>query len=335
MLSAILISMPVLERSSYNPSTLLPSGHLQTIYPYFFRRPKKLATTRIRLNTPDGDFLDLDISQAQAKPASSVVILTHGLEGNSQANYVTSMAAHFNGLGVDAVAWNMRGCSGEMNLTPGFYHSGQIEDLDLVVRATIALHQYKKVYLIGFSLGAGMTAMYLGKAARKLPDEIEAATVFSTPCCLYSSGKELSKIRHKFYAETFLSTMRKKVIEKDRVMGLPQLNMDAVQKAKTFEEFDNAVTAPLLGLKNAMEYYQLNSCNPYLTQIERPTLIVNALNDPFLGKACYPIKQAKQNSELFLEMPPAGGHLGFVGPLEKTAWTELRAENFLLKRTLK
>lgn len=124
--------------------------------------------------------------------------------------------------------------------------------------------------------------------------------------------------------------MRKKVFEKERLMGLPMLDLSDLNKVKTFREFDERVTAKLLGHKNALEYYEKNSCLPYLKDIQVPTLIVNAKNDPFLGKRCYPIREAYKNPSLFLEMPNSGGHLGFL-PLKKGPyWSERRAEKFLL-----
>lgn len=324
--------MPLIEKSTYSAPVFLPNGHLQTIYPYFFRKKLAPFTQRNRLTTPDDDFLDIDFTQTQQVDSRKAVILTHGLEGNSQSSYITSMSQYFLNQGFDTFAWNMRGCSGEMNLKPYFYHSGQIEDLELVIQHVLNLGQYDEINLIGFSLGAGMTAFYLGQRGHQLPKQIQASIVFSAPCCLESSGLELSKKRHKLYAETFLSTMRAKVLEKDLVMKLPYVDREALKKVKNFQEFDNMVTAPSFGFASAKDYYQKNSCNRVLKNISIPTLMINAQNDPFLGEACYPVDEARANHALFLEMPSQGGHIGFTGNLKSKQWAEKRAHNFILSQ---
>lgn len=323
--------MPILQKSTYSAPKFLPTGHLQTIYPYFFRKVPDLSYDRWRIETADGDFLDLDFSSAQTPDSKKLIVLSHGLEGNSQSQYVKGMARHFNKLGYDALAWNMRSCSGEMNLKPYFYHSGQIEDLNAVIHSALEKKDYQEICLVGFSLGAGLTAMYLGTQGKNLLKQIKSSVLFSTPCCLRSSGEELSKKRHLFYAETFLSTMRKKVIEKDRTMGLPMLDLTDLHKVKTFRDFDDRVTAPLIGLASALDYYRHFSCKPYLTGIECPTLIINAKNDPFLGVECYPIREAFKNPALFLEMPQGGGHLGFSSTNQQLYWSEFRAQKFIFE----
>lgn len=323
--------MPILKNSSFNAPPLLNNGHFQTLYPYFFRKVEQIDYKRKRISTFDGDFLDVDFFAAPSETKKDLIILSHGLEGHGQASYIRGMAKYFNEKGIDAVSWSMRSCSGEMNRKPVFYHAGQIEDLEHVINYAKTLGKYQNIYLIGFSLGASLTAMYLGKRGNDIDGLIKSSVVFSAPCCLKSSGEELSKPIHRFYAETFLSTMRKKVFEKDKLIGLPMLDLTDLKKVKTFKDFDDRVTSKLLGLKDAQEYYDLNSCKNYLSDIKVPTLIINAKNDPFLGKDCYPIREAYKNKQVFLEMPKTGGHLGFTDFRDKSYWSEKRAESFLFE----
>lgn len=324
--------MPILKNSSYYAHPLLNNGHFQTIFPHFFRKVTKVDFKRDRITTFDGDFIDVDHFEVQSKNDQDLIIISHGLEGNSQTQYIRGMAKYFNDRGVDTLSWNMRSCSGEMNLKPVFYHAGLIEDLESVIAHAKTLKNYQNIYLVGFSLGASLTAMYLGKRGYDIDKNIKSSVIFSAPCCLSSSGEELSKPIHRFYAESFLSTMRKKVIEKDKVMGLPMLDLSDLMKVKTFRDFDDRVTSKLLGLKDAQEYYDLNSCKAHLTNIKVPTLIINAKNDPFLGKDCYPIREAYKNKDVFLEMPKTGGHMGFTDFRDKGYWSERRAEKFLFER---
>lgn len=322
--------MPIIETPSYAPPILFKNGHLQTLVPYLFRRVTDLKYKRERVETSDDDFIDIDYTPSQNSDDKSVVILSHGLEGSSQTPYMRGMAKYFTQIGCDAVAWNMRSCSGEMNRLPIFYHSGLTQDLELAIEFALSKKDYKNIYLVGFSLGAGLTAMYLGQKGSSLNPKIKRATLFSTPCCLRSSGEELASPAHRIYSENLLSTMRKKVFEKERLMGLPMLDLSDLHKVRTFRDFDDRVTAKLLGHKDALEYYEQNSCLPYLKDIEIPTLIINAKNDPFLGKKCYPIREAYKNDSLFLEMPDSGGHLGFFHLKKGPYWSEQRAAKFLM-----
>lgn len=324
--------MPIIKNSSFPAQTLLSNGHLQTIYPFFFRKVKNLKYHRNRIDTPDQDFLDLDY--APVPNTDSLVILTHGLEGRSDTQYMMGMAREFNSHGVDALAWNMRSCSNELNRKPYFYHGGMTEDLEQVFQFANQIRKYKSIYFVGFSLGAAMTLKYLGERGSQIDPRIKGACVFSAPCCLKSSGDELSRPIHKFYAETFLSTMRKKVLTKMETIDLG-IDPLAVKAAKNFTEFDEVVSAPLFGFRDALHFYEEVSAKNYLNSIEIPTLVVNAKNDPFLGKECYPIRAAKTNPNLYLEIPESGGHVGFVTFDDQSIWSEKRASEFLLKKNSK
>ena len=317
--------MPIVEKSTYTHPTLFRNGHLQTIFPYFFRKIDNLKIKRQRLTMPDSDFIDLDLSTVQSK---SVVILSHGLEGSSKAQYILGMIRMFNQQGHDVMAWNMRGCSGEVNRLKRFYHAGSIEDLEFVINQAIK-YGYKKISLIGFSLGGSLTAFYLGRHGKNLPPEIVSASLFSVPCDLESSAMKISKPRYRVYLQNFLTSMRQKIIEKNKIMNLG-IDITKIDKIRTFHDFDDHFTAPLHGFKSAHHYYDTNHCQPWLSKIEVPTLIVNAINDPFLTKSCFPIKEARCNKNLFLETPSTGGHVGFVTfNQDQHYWSEKRAYSFI------
>lgn len=320
--------MPIVKDSSYNPPKLLKNGHLQTLYPYFFRKVRDVQYSRKRLFTLDNDFIDIDISDVGSK---KLLILSHGLEGSTNTQYIMGMTKHFNNIGIDAISWNMRSCSGEMNWTEKFYHALTLNDLDQVINHGLSLKNYDEIYLLGFSLGAILTSNYLGERGKNIDPRIKKAVVFSVPCDLRSSTIELSKPMNKMYSENFLATMRKKILLKHNTIGLSNVDIKHLGKIKTFEEFDNRFTAPLHGFKDASDYYEKGSCKPKLKNIAIPTLMVNAKNDPFLGKDCFPIAEAHKNPNLFLEMPKSGGHVGFINSLGKgILWSELRAQAFLM-----
>lgn len=306
----------------------MKNGHIQTLYPYFFRKVKDIQFSRKRLRTFDNDFLDIDISDINS---TKLIVLSHGLEGSSDTQYIRGMTRHFNNLGFDVISWNMRSCSGELNWTEKFYHALMTSDLSQVIDFSKSRKAYKEINLIGFSLGAILTSNYLGEKAQQIDPLIKKATIFSTPCDLYSSVKELSRPMNKMYLENFLGTMRKKILLKHNTIGLTNVDVKHISKIKSFEEFDNRFTAPLHGFKDAHDYYEKGSCKTKLKDIAIPTLMVNAKNDPFLGKECFPIKEARDNDNLYLEMPKTGGHVGFFESIRKDIlWSELRAQAFIM-----
>ncbi len=316
--------MPLVAKSSYRAPWYLFNGHLETIVPSMIRKIKGITYDRERLELSDGDFIDLDWL---GDKSNKLIIIAHGLEGNSNRHYSKGMAKYFFQRGWNALAWNCRSCSGEMNRLPRFYHHGATEDLAELIAHVIAKKHYEKIVLAGFSMGGSMTLKYLGEQGL-LPKEIKAGVVFSVPCHLGSSAKELDKPSKKFYLNRFLKKLEKKIKIKSEMF--PDLiSHHGYEAITTFEEFDNRYTAPLHGFKNADDFYQRASSLNYISTITLPTLLVNALNDPFLPPLCFPTEIARGHSHLFLETPPRGGHTGFTLAGKKENWMEQRAFEFI------
>jgi len=159
-----------------------------------------------RLELPDGDFLDLDWMGGNS---AKLVIISHGLEGSSERHYSKGVAHYFHQRGWDALAWNCRGCSGEMNRLPRFYHHGATEDIAAVIEHAIQ-KKYSHIALVGFSLGGSMSLKYVGERKDQLPVQIKSIATFSVPCDLGSSARELDRPRNKFYLHRFLKKLEKK-----------------------------------------------------------------------------------------------------------------------------
>jgi hypothetical protein len=170
---------------------------------------------------------------------------------------------------------------------------------------------YSSISLVGFSVGGNLTLMYLGEKNDILPSLIKSAAAVSVPCDLESSSKKLAQRSNMLYMKRFLKMCHNKIRIKMKIMPgkINDANYDSI---KTFEDFDNRYTAPIHGFLNAKDYWSKCSCKQYLTGINIPTLLINAQNDPFLGEACYPLEEARNNPYLFFEMPKSGGHVGFV-----------------------
>jgi uncharacterized protein len=315
--------MPILPSKHKSPFYLF-NGHIQTIVPSLFRQVDGVTYHRERLITPDDDFIDVDWSRVKSK---SLAILSHGLEGDSHRPYIMGMVKALNEQGVDALAWNYRSCSGEPNKLLRSYHLGASDDLDFVIRHALDTGRYESVYLIGFSAGGNISLKYLGEEPAQVPSEVKRASVFSVPIDLKSSAKRISKI----YTQRFLKTLGQK-LEQKREMYPDSLDLSDYSLFWSFPEFDDKYTAPLHGFKNAEDYYKRSSSKQFLKSIQIPTLLVNAKNDPFLTKSCFPVEEAQQNPYFYLETPEDGGHVGFTEDFRNNIYySEARAVRFLLE----
>jgi uncharacterized protein len=310
--------------TNYSPPLFLFNKHIETIYPSLVRKVEGVTYDRERLTLPDGDFLDLDWLRKSSK---KLVILSHGLEGNSERSYIKGMAKAFFSYGYDILAWNYRGCSGEMNRTLRFYHSGATDDLDQVVKHALSLN-YDDISLIGFSLGGNLTLKYLGEQSNNLTQFIRKAAVFSVPLNLHTSCIKISEPSNWIYNKRFLNSLKEKVITKSKLME--GLETGKLQSIKSLLEFDNTYTAPIHGFENAVDYYQRCSSIRFIERIQRPTLVVNAANDPFLSEDCYP-HQWQDHPNVKFEYPTRGGHVGFaLFKQNGLYWSEQRALHFIL-----
>ena len=308
--------------SSYQPPFFLFNAHLETIYPALLRRVPLQAYTRERIATPDQDFLDLDWIK---QDAGRLVIISHGLEGNSQRSYIKGMARMCLASNFDVLTWNYRGCSEEMNRELRFYHSGATDDVGVVVNHAIACG-YTNITLIGFSLGGNLTLKYIGE--QQPPKEVKKAVAFSVPLDLHSSCIQISRPSNRIYSERFLKSLKKKIITK--AVFRKELDIKGIDAIASLLEFDDHFTAPIHGFKNAVDYYTQSSSLQFLTRITIPTLIINAQNDPFLSKDCYPTATLHDHPFVRFESPAYGGHVGFA-QFNKNGlyWSEERAMEFI------
>ena len=315
--------MPILV-SNYNPPILFKNGHFSTLYAGLVRTVSGLTQERERISLPDGDFLDLDWSYTPQQ-TRKVIILLHGLEGNAQRPYITGSAKLSNANGYDACAVNFRSCSGEPNVLYRSYHSGATEDLEAILLHILNTRKYDEIFLKGFSLGGNLALKYLGEE-RNVPKEIKGVVTVSVPCSLYSSLKQLLQPKNYLYAKRFKNHLKAKMKEKQQLFPTKISDAD-IDKVKTLKDFDDIYTSRAHGFKDALDYYEKCSSLQFLPNITIPTLIINAANDSFLGPECYPYKEAKENSSVFLEVPNSGGHVGFYGR-NNTTYTEKRAAKF-------
>jgi predicted alpha/beta-fold hydrolase len=314
---------------TYRPAWWVRGGHAQTLWGKFFRPRPPLPTRVERLETPDGDFLDLHRLDA-ALDAPRIFFL-HGLEGTIRSHYVTGFfgEAQRRGWGADLLIF--RGCGSEPNRAPRFYHSGETTDLALALDRVLAEHPKSPFVLAGVSLGGNVLLKFLGERGGTLPDQIRAAATISVPFDLERGARFISRI----YDRHFLRSLRRKALAKlDRHPGLFDAN--ALANAQNIYDFDDAVTAPVHGFSSAHDYYSRSSSLGYLEKIRIPTHLLNSLDDPFLPSEVLDQVQAIANRNHFLstEFTRRGGHVGFVAghiPWRPFYYAEWRVCEFLAR----
>ncbi|WP_147820896.1 YheT family hydrolase [Salidesulfovibrio onnuriiensis] len=323
--------MPILPQPSYSLPFPFSNGHVQTLFPTLFRQAPDTAPHPERIDTPDGDFLDLDWHYAPGGPHRRLAIVTHGLEGHSRKKYPLGMAAALTQSGWDVVCRTLRGCSAEPNRTLRSYHSGETEDLHTVVSHVLETGKYDELALIGFSLGGNQTLKYLGEDPARVPSEVTRAVAYSVPCDLAGCADVLDLPSRRVYMEYFMRGLRQKTRLKAEMFP-GTIDLGGLDEMTSFWEYDDRFTAPIHGFQSAADYYEQSSSLRFLPAIRVPTLLVNAVNDVFLTPSCYPTEAARHSKHLFLEMPRTGGHVGFVQfNRHGLYWSERRAVDFLEK----
>ena len=315
----------------YRPAWWVPGPHGQTLWGKFFRPRPKLGTRVERWETPDGDFVDLHrLGGAAGAPR---LFFLHGLEGTIRSHYVAGFFAEAERRGWGADLLIFRGCGDEPNRAPRFYHSGETGDLAFALERVQSEHPSSPMLLAGVSLGGNVLLKFLGENGRKVSDQIVAAAAISVPFDLERGSRFISTGFSRIYDRHFLRTLRRKALRKlEHYPGL--FERSALENAASIYAFDDVVTAPVHGFTDARDYYSRSSSLRFLDQIARPTLLLSAIDDPFLPSAVLDEVRAiaTRNSCLELEFTDRGGHVGFIGgrwPWRPFYYGEWRACEFL------
>lgn len=292
---------------TYHAPGWLPGGHAQTLWPLLLKG-RLPAYRRERWETPDADFIDID--WIDGPPAAPLLVLFHGLEGSSRSHYARQLMRHVSRRGWRGAVVHFRGCSGEPNQLARAYHSGDSAEIDWVLRRMKVASADQPLFAAGVSLGGNALLKWLGEQETGAGKIIAAAAAISAPLDLAAANEALSRGFSLVYARHFLATLIPKSLAKlRRFPGL--YDPEAVKKSRTLYDFDDAVTAPLHGFRDADDYYARSSARQFLGGIQLPTLILNARNDPFLPESALPAI-AELGPAVRFEATEGGGHVGFV-----------------------
>lgn len=322
-------------KSTFKPAWWLNNAHLQTLYPALMRTtPPPPGLRRERLITPDNDFIDIDWCGEGDQP---LIILLHGLTGSSRSGYIKGLQRTLLTQGFRSVALNFRGCSGEYNHSARCYHSGETEDIHFLYQ-TIRLREPDTLLAaVGFSLGGNVLLKWLGEQGKKL--SLFAAIAVSVPLVLSACATKLDHGFSKIYRENLLRDLKHHIRAKQGHLEKLGKRQEAgkieqlgdLSRIKSFWQYDDRVVARLHGFKNVQDYYQRSSSRQFLKSITIPTLLIQALDDPFMTEEVLP-DVAELSSTIYLEITQGGGHVGFVAgetPFKPDYWLDQRIPEFL------
>lgn len=321
---------PASGENKYRPAWWLPGGHAQTIWGRFARARPALPLVREWLEAPDGDTIELHV--LPAPDDAPRILMLHGLEGSIRSHYVGGMFQQARARGWGAALMVHRGCGAAPNVARRFYHSGETSDLAFVFRHLSERHPRSRWALAGVSLGGNVLLKWLGELAAGVDSRIVAAAAISVPYDLEAGARHIASGFARVYDRTFLKTLRRKALAK--LERYPDLFERArLEQARSIFEFDDAVTAPVHGFRDARDYYSRSSSLGFLSALRVPTLLLSSVDDPFLPASVLPRVQAavSGNSSIQLELTASGGHVGFVegsAPWRARYYAEERAFRF-------
>ena len=311
--------------SDFQPAFYLRSAHAQTVFASSVRRSPPLTTRSERVELPDGDFLDLAWLPDGQGP---IIIVLHGLTGSLESKYARGLLAEIQRRGWRGLLMQFRGASGEPNRLPQGYHSGQTEDLDYIVRLLHERHPGAPLAAVGYSMGGNILLKWLGEQgeAATLATAVAVSVPFDLAACARAVNQGLSRV----YQAHLLKGMRAMAETKFARVPAP-FELTDLAELKDFFAFDDAVTAPLHGFADARDYYEQSSSGRYVHAIRRPTLVIHALDDPFMTPAVVPTAD-QLSDQVCLELSAHGGHVGFVSADRlgrPRYWLEQRIPDYL------
>jgi predicted alpha/beta-fold hydrolase len=288
-------------------------------------KPAHPVLKRERIELPDSDFIDLDWTTNNEGP---LVIVMHGLEGSANSHYARRIMHALPAHGMRGVVMHFRGRSGEPNRLARAYHSGETGDINTVVNLLQKRESKPPLAVIGYSLGGNVLLKWLGELGSKVP--VTSAVAVSVPFVLSDLADHMCNGVARLYQRYLVKSLHRTFAAKAAVVDL-HLSVDEISKLNSFWKFDDKVTAPIHGFKDASDYYQQCSSRQYIKGIGIPTLVLQARDDPFMTQAVIPSEEELSES-VQLELSDHGGHVGFISggtPWSPEYWLERRILSFL------
>jgi predicted alpha/beta-fold hydrolase len=322
------------SQTPFEPHPALKNAHAQTIVSSFMPRRARLIE---RKSTPrvfevESGVKVLAKSSLQPEPtAASTVLLVHGLEGSSESYYMLGTAARALAAGFNVFRLNTRNCGDTYHLCRTLYHAGLTQDLKQIVATLIERDRLSSLHLVGFSLGGNMVLKLAGELGDAIPPEVKSVVAVSPSIHLSSCADAIELRSNLVYQIRFMLSLRRSIRNKARVFP-EQYDATRLRGIWSMRAFDDAYTAPYGGFRDSQDYYERASALPFIANINTPTLIIHAIDDPFIPFHPFEGPEIGRNPNVHLMAPKHGGHLGFLAATpagEDRFWAEARAVQFV------
>lgn len=314
------------KTARFRPFPGLGNPHVQTLAARARRGRLEPLQRRTRIDTDDGDFLDLDLWPVGTP--RSVCLLLHGLEGSARSGYMTATSIALARRGVLGVGLNFRSCGDEPNRTPGSYHSGRTDDIERALAWIGERFPGLPRAAVGFSLGGNALLIHLGRSGDGVG--VTRAAAVSVPYDLAACADALERGVGRLYARRFLRSLRDKARRKAE--RFPEVVPARAAQASTMREFDEWLTAPVHGFRDADDYYARASAARVVGDVRVPTLLIQSADDPLVPASSIPLARIAANPALHMVLTGRGGHVGFFGPRpagDPDGWLETRIAAFI------
>jgi uncharacterized protein len=321
----------IFKLEPFQPRAPWWGGDLQTMSSFILRKRESLApypASRVMLALEDGtgDRLAAMLNRpAAAVPGRPLVVLLHGLTGHQDSFYMQNTAARLLARGYPTLRLNVRGAGASRPFCRLQYHAGRSADLEMALRVLPADLAENGIVAIGFSLGANMLLKFLGERGTAAP--LRAAVAVSAPLDLAGTSRRLMRRRNFLYQNYLLPDMRVEALTP--AAELTAAERRTIENVRTIWEFDDRFSAPRNGFAGAEDYYERNSARNFLSGIARPTLVIHALDDPWIPPEPFIAFDWRSNPSLVPLISPRGGHVGFLGSDKQMPWYDQAIGKFL------
>lgn len=317
-------------QSQFSPAFGLSNPHAQTLFPYLQKEPFIKPIIQQTVELKDGDFIDLSW-QGKPKNGSPIIILFHGLESTIDSHYIPRIMNSLQKQNWTCVLMHFRGCSGRPNRLAHSYHCGETGDARYVINLLKDSYPDSTLVATGFSLGGNMLLKLQAEYGSLSP--LEAAVSICAPVQMDICARKMDQGISRFYQRILVNDLKSKILNKKHQFNYQQLinlTNKEIQNLKSFWQFDDLVTAPLNGFTDVHDYYSQSSARQYLKDIQKPTLMIQALDDPFMTPEIIP-DVSELSKSIELEVCQHGGHIGFVsGSITKPCfWLQQRIPEYI------
>jgi uncharacterized protein len=316
---------------SFEPHPLLRNGHAMTIAAVYWPRGFALPAPDKRLfQVQEGSQLLAQCHWQSGKGRDvPVIAIVHGLEGSCDSNYVRGIAEKAYQRGFHVVRLNQRNCGGSEQLTPTLYNSGMSDDYRAVFEELAHGDGFTQVFFAGYSMGGNLITKMAGEYGARMPKELRAICAICPAIDLAACADALERRNNYFYQRHFVKALMRRYARKAALF--PQTYArDGFGKIRTVRQFDDVVTAPCFGYRDAQDYYDAASARTVVGQVRVPMLMITAQDDPFIPYESFLAALVEENPAIHFLAPEHGGHCAFISNKSGSErfWAEQRVVDF-------